>query len=195
MAYEGYADHTFSEAIYLHDAEHNGIEFYADRPRSSWPHWDGMTGGARGYQRFASLNGPLDLDSLLKELTAGERTNPVPFPHGAGIGHMHLRVTNLQKSVEFYHSRLGFDITMYFPEIGAAFLSVGGYHHHLGLNTWHSKGGAPHRRGEIGLEEFRIRLPSADDLAAVSERFPEFSRTGRTLTIRDPDDLAIVFES
>ena len=195
VAYEGYADHTFSEAIYLHDAEHNGIEFYADRPRSSWPHWDGMTGGARGYQRFASLNGPLDLDSLLKELTAGERTNPVPFPHGAGIGHMHLRVTNLQKSVEFYHSRLGFDITMYFPEIRGGLPLRGRIPPSPRAEHMAQQGRSAAQAGEIGLEEFRIRLPSADDLAAVSERFPEFSRTGRTLTIRDPDDLAIVFES
>ena len=107
---------------------------------------------------------------------------------------MHLRVTDLEKSVEFYHSRLGFDITMYFPEIGAAFLSVGGYHHHLGLNTWHSKGGPPQRRGDAGLEEFRIGLPSAADLDAVSKRFPEFERGERSLTVRDPDNLAIVFE-
>ena len=72
---------------------------------------------------------------------------------------------------------------------------MGGYHHHLGLNTWHSKGGAPHRLGEAGLEEFRVKLPSTGDLAAVSERFPEYSRTGNTLTVRVPDDLAMVFES
>src|SRR5208283_71174 len=121
VAYEGFADHSFSEAIYLHDTELNGMEFYADRPRSSWPNWNEMAKGAGGYQRFASMNGPLDIDSLLKELTKGQRTDPVPFPNGARMGHMHLRVTDLEKSVEFYRSRLGFDITMYFPEIGAAF--------------------------------------------------------------------------
>jgi catechol 2,3-dioxygenase len=194
VAYEGFADHSFSEAIYLHDTERNGIEFYADRPRSAWPNWEEMSRGAGGYQRFASMNGPLDIDSLLRELTKGERTDPVPFPNGARMGHMHLRVTDLEKSVEFYRSRLGFDITMYFPEIGAAFLSVGGYHHHLGLNTWQSKGGPPHRQGDAGLEEFRIALPSATDLDAVSKRFPEFKRGERSLTVRDPDNLAITFE-
>jgi catechol 2,3-dioxygenase len=195
LAYEGYADHTFSEAIYLHDPELNGMEFYADRPRSAWPDWNDLLKGAGGYQRFASLNGPLDLDSLLRELTAKERANPVAFPRGARIGHMHLRVTDLDRSVEFYHSKLGFDITMYFPEIGAAFLSVDGYHHHLGLNTWQSRGGSPHRQGEAGLEEFKIVLPSADDLADVSKRFPEFSRTDRRLTIKDPDGIVVTLES
>ena len=194
VTYEGFADHSFSEAIYLHDTERNGMEFYADRPRASWPNWEEMAEGAGSYQRFASMNGPLDIDSLLKELTKGDRTDPVPFPKGAGIGHMHLRVTDLEQSMEFYHSRLGFDITMYFPEIGAAFLSVGGYHHHLGLNTWHSKGGPPQRQGDAGLEEFRIALPSAADLDAVSKRFPEFERGERSLTVRDPDNLAITFE-
>jgi len=195
LSYEGYADHTFSEAVYLHDPEQNGMEFYADRPRSAWPNWKDLSKGAGGYQRFASLNGPLDFDSLLRELTAGERANPVSFPRGARIGHMHLRVTDLERSVEFYHSKLGFDITMYFPEIGAAFLSVDGYHHHLGLNTWQSKGGSPHRQGEAGLEELKIMLPGADDLAAVSKRFPESGPVGRRLTVKDPDGIAITLES
>ena len=195
VAFEGYADHTFSEAIYLHDPERNGMEFYADRPRSTWPSWDGLSRRAGGYQRFASLNGPLDLDSLLRELTSEERTKPTSFPQGARIGHMHLKVTNLERSLEFYHSRLGLDVTMYFPEIGAAFLSVGGYHHQLALNTWHSDGGSPHRRGEAGLEEFRIHFPSTGDLAAVSRRFPEFRGGGRSLTIEDPDGIAITLES
>ena len=195
VVYEGYADHTFSEAIYLHDSENNGIELYADRPRSSWPKWDELDDRSGGARRFASLNGPLDLDSLLRELANGERANPAPFPHGARIGHMHLRVTDLKKSVDFYHSKLGFDITMYFPEIGAAFLSVGGYHHHLGLNTWHSSGGSRHMRGEAGLEDFKIMLPSSDELAAVSKRFPESSPRGRSLTVEDPDGIGITFET
>ena len=86
VAYEGFADHSFSEAIYLHDTERNGMEFYADRPRSAWPNWEEMSKGPGGYQRFASMNGPLDIDSLLRELTKGERTGPVPFPNGARIG-------------------------------------------------------------------------------------------------------------
>ncbi|MGA2198594.1 MAG: VOC family protein [Nitrososphaerales archaeon] len=195
VAYEGYADHTFSEAIYLHDPERNGMEFYADRPRNTWPNWNDLAKGGAGSQQFASLNGPLDLGSLLRELTSRERTAPISFPHGATVGHMHLRVTDLERSVEFYHSKLGFDITMYFPEIGAAFLSVDGYHHHLGLNTWHSKAGSAHRQGEIGLEELKIMLPSTDDVAAIAKRFPEFSPSDRALTIKDPDGIAITLES
>lgn len=193
-AYDGYADHSFSEAIYLHDPERNGIEFYADRDRTTWPSWQDLQGRSDGSRRFAALNGPLNFDSLLRELSSHERANPVSFPRGARIGHMHLRVTDLDRSVRFYQSKLGFDVTMHFPEIGAAFLSVGGYHHHLGLNTWHSRGGTPHRNGESGLDEFRIMLPSVRDLAAVSDRFPGLRHDEHGLTVKDPDGIAITFE-
>ena len=117
-------------------------------------------------------------------------------------GTVHVRMNKMQEAgivekttLKINYAKLGFDITMYFPEIGAAFLSVDGYHHHLGLNTWQSKGGSPHRQGEAGLEELKIVLPSADDLAAVSKRFPEFSPLGRRLTVKDPDGIAIALES
>ena len=194
VSYEGYADHTFSEAIYLHDTEQNGIEFYADRPREAWPKWSELRGGV-GQRRFASMNCPLDLDSLLRELSSGERTRPSPFPNGARLGHMHLRVTDLERSVEFYRSRLGFDVTMYFPEIGAAFLSADGYHHHLGLNTWHSRGGPSRSDGEAGLDGFTIRLPTRADVKAISERFPELAPGEDVFTVADPDGITIRLES
>jgi len=150
ISYEGFADHSFSEALYLHDAEMNGIELYADRPRSTWPDWN-LAQGTGGSRRFAALNKPLDLDSLIGELNREEGANPISFPRGAKIGHMHLRVTNLERSVDFYHERLGLDVMAHMPEVGAAFLSVGGYHHHLGLNTWHSQEGTPHSRGTQDL--------------------------------------------
>jgi len=196
VAYDGYADHSFSEAVYLHDPELNGIELYADRPRSAWPDLTGLSEDPGRYQRFSSLNGPLDLRSLLGELTPGERARPVPFPSGARIGHMHLRVTDLERSVEFYRSKLGLDVTMYLPEIGAAFLSMDGYHHHLGLNTWQSEGGHPHRAGEAGLEGFRMALASADDVAAVARRFPGLGREeDGDLRVEDPDGIPIALGS
>lgn len=189
VIYEGFADHTFSEALYLHDVELNGIEVYADRPRSDWPDWGKML--QRGYGAFAAMNSPLNLDSLLRELTPAERAAPVAFPKGARIGHMHLRVTDLERSVRFYKERLGLDVNAYMPEIGAAFLSVGGYHHHLGLNTWHSEGGTPHTEGEAGLEEFRIVLPSRSSLDALSSRFPGSEVSGGVLRLKDPDGICI----
>jgi catechol 2,3-dioxygenase len=194
ILYEGFADHSFSEALYLHDSEMNGMEFYADRPRNTWPDWN-IVKGADGYRRFAALNRPLDLDSLLKELDREERASPTSFPRGAKIGHMHLRVTNLEKSVDFYHERLGLDVMAYMPEMGAAFLSVGGYHHHLGLNTWHSQGGSSHRRGDAGLEEFRMVLPGAAALNEVAARFPDSPEHNGVISISDPDGIEISVSS
>jgi len=189
VPYEGFADHSFSEALYLHDVEKNGIEFYADRPRATWPDWGRMMQG--GYDSFAAMNGPLDFDSLLRELGPAERSKPEPFPNGARIGHMHLRVTNLENSVRFYHEQLGLDVNAYIPEMGAAFLSVGGYHHHLGLNTWHSKGGSPRRDGHAGLDEFRMVLPGVRALDDLSLRFPQSTAKDGRLTLSDPDGIRI----
>ena len=83
---------------------------------------------------------------------------------------MHLRVTDLERSVKFYHEKLGLDVKAYIPQIGAAFLSAGGYHHHMGLNTWHSREGSPHRTGYSGLDSFTFIVPDrhiVEELAAV----------------------------
>jgi catechol 2,3-dioxygenase len=193
VPFEGFADHSFSESLYLHDAERNGIEIYADRPRHSWPDWNSTSRGGDG--GYAAMNKPLDFDSLLRELSSTDRTKPRAFSTGTKIGHMHLRVTDLERSVRFYHETLGFDLKAHMPELGAAFLSVAGYHHHLGLNTWHSKRGSPHVQGDAGLEEFRMLLPSEASLDSVTSRFPDSERQGRRLRITDPDDIPIVIES
>jgi catechol 2,3-dioxygenase len=123
VALTGLSDHYVSEAIYLRDPDHHGIEIYADRPRETWE--------GRVAQRMTTL--PLDTDDLLRGL------EPAPFdglPGGTTMGHVHLSVADRDASVEFYRG-LGFDLM---AEYGheAAFLSTGGYHHHLGLNTWQS---------------------------------------------------------
>ncbi len=196
VVYEGFADHTVSESLYLHDEEPNGIEIYADRPREMWgPFMELMKrGGSGSMQSMFSLNTPLDIDSLLKELTKDERNNPVAFPTGARIGHIHLRVTNLQRSVRFYHEKLGLDIIGHLSSIGAAFLSVGGYHHHIGMNTWHSQNGKPHQRGEAGLENFTINLPDQASIETLAQQLGNSVIAGdeEHLTVMDPDGIEIV---
>ena len=193
--YEGYADHQVSESLYLHDLEMNGIEIYADRPRSAWLDWRKISDGVSAtgdLSLMASMRQPLDLDSLLREL--GEdaaRANPVPFPKRARIGHMHLRVTDLQRSVKFYHEVLGLEIMMNLPQMGAAFLSAGGYHHHIGLNTWLSEGGVPRVDGEMGLDELNIVVPEEAVLEDVARQVPSSSFEGGSLTTRDPDRIKI----
>jgi catechol 2,3-dioxygenase len=163
---DGASDHLVSEALYVSDPEGNGIEIYRDRPREQW-------GRERdGQLRMATL--PLDLDALAAELPAGARTAGDAFedaglPDDARMGHVHLSVADLDAAERFYHGVLGFDVVVRgYP--GALFVSAGGYHHHLGLNTWASADGPPNRAGTRGLARFEIVLAGAAELRAVGER-------------------------
>jgi len=120
--FEGFSDHGVSEAIYLSDPEGNGLEFYADRPRESWPMSDG---------ELAMTTRPLALQNLL---AAAGPTTREPLA-GADWGHLHLRVTDLERSETFYREQLALEV-MQRSYPGARFLGADGYHHHLGLNTW-----------------------------------------------------------
>jgi len=200
VLYEGFADHLVSEALYLHDVEQNGIEIYSDRPRSVWPNWKEISERAQktgDYGTVMSVMGkPLDFNSLLHELSKDEREKPKSFQNGARIGHMHLRVTDLAISVKFYQEKIGLDIMMNLPNMSAAFLSAGGYHHHIGLNTWHSLGGPERVEGSTGLEGFVIRVPDAKTLEAMAAQFPgSYDPESKLLKIRDPDNIEIRIES
>jgi catechol 2,3-dioxygenase len=195
VAYDGFADHQVSESLYLHDVERNGIEIYADRPRSVWSDWRKIServAATGDTSLMAQMSQPLDVESLLGELGGdGERGKPTAFPRGASMGHMHLRVTDLQRSVEFYHDRLGLEVMMHVPQMGAAFLSAGGYHHHLGLNTWQSLEGTPHEDGDAGLDEFNIVVPDGSVLREVARRLPDSRTDGGALVASDPDGIRI----
>lgn len=200
VSFDGFADHSVSEALYLHDAEYNGIEIYADRPREAWARFFASSGKrADDLRRFVSLNKALDFESLLREVTKDERSNPARFPDGASIGHMHLRVTNLERSVVFYHETLGLDIVANYPEIGAAFLSVGGYHHHIGLNTWNSLGGSSHEGREAGLDKFTMIVPNTQVLKQLELSLKacssKFERSADDLITTDPDGISLEFRA
>ena len=167
----GSSDHLVSEAIYLQDPDGLGIEVYADRPRSSWrrsPDGD-----------LTMATEPLDVASLLR--AAGE----VPWsgmPRGTVIGHVHLHVGDLREAERFYHEVLGLDVMVRgYP--GALFLAAGGYHHHLGLNTWaaHAQPAGP---DDARLLEWELALPSQEDVRVVADRF---SAAGHEV-----DDAAVV---
>jgi catechol 2,3-dioxygenase len=193
--FDGFADHQVSESLYLHDVESNGIEIYADRPRNVWLDWRKIServSATGDMSLMAPMSQPLDLNSLLSEL--GEdpaRAKPLPFPKGAKIGHMHLRVTDLERSLRFYHEVLGLEIMMNVPQMGAAFLSAGGYHHHIGLNTWQSQDGAPHEDGEAGLDELKIVVPEQAVLGDVARQVTASRIEGGSFTVRDPDGIRI----
>ena len=119
----GMADHLVSEALYLWDPDNLGIEVYADRPRSTWQ---------KAGEELVMTTDPLDVPDLLR---AAEGTSWDGVPDGTTLGHMHLHVGDLETARAFYHLALGLDVTVWhYP--GALFLSAGGYHHHLGANTW-----------------------------------------------------------
>jgi len=147
----GASDHLVSEALYLNDPDGIGIEIYRDRPRGDWPRRDGVV-------QMATL--PLDLDDVASELEPGAALE-APVDPGTVIGHVHLNVADLQASEDFWCGEVGFDVIVRaYP--GALFVSAGGYHHHLGLNTWAGAGAPPPPAGAIGLESFEIVAPGTD---------------------------------
>lgn len=173
---QGASDHLVSEAIYLADPDGNGIEIYRDRQREEWPRVDG---------NIQMATDPLDLYALLAE--AGETSDAV-VPEGTRIGHMHLQVADIPAAEAFYVDLLGFDIVFRMPS--ALFVSAGGYHHHLGLNTWQSRGGVPAPAGSAGLRQFTIELPDAAEFKRVVTRLQDaglpIERTDDSVTVADP---------
>jgi catechol 2,3-dioxygenase len=154
----GMSDHKVSEAIYLTDPDGLGIEVYADRPREEWQYDGGQ---------LAMATDPLDVGSLV---AAGRGTAWNGMPAGTRMGHVHLHVGGLDEAAAFYHRALGFDITVRsYP--GALFFSAGGYHHHLGTNTW-SPGPAP-AADQARLLEWTLVVPSPLDADAAGRRLIE----------------------
>ena len=161
VGFHGCSDHGVSEALYFADPDGNGLEFYADRARATWPF------ASNG--ELAMDTRPLDLPSLL---AAAPAASPAPLT-GARWGHLHLRVTDLERSEKFYRATLGVALTQgTFP--GARFLAADGYHHHIGLNIW-GRPRAPQPPGALGLAE------------------ATFARAGIAApqSLRDPDGIAV----
>ncbi len=155
--FTGAADHLVSEALYLDDPEGNGIEVYRDRPREEWTY----TGGELRMGTVA-----LDLDGLIGQLPAGASDDGISA--GTVMGHVHLRVADLAASEAFYSGVLGFEVTVRsYP--GALFVSAGGYHHHIGMNTWAGEGAPRPPDRARGLRWFQVLLPDRA-LAQVSQR-------------------------
>lgn len=152
----GQGDHLVSEALYISDPDGNGLELYQDRPRSTW-HW---TNGI-----VEMTIDPVDTQSLAEE---GTHETWEIIPAGTRIGHIHLQIGDIKEAEQFYHTILGFDITCRYP--GALFVSAGGYHHHIGLNTWHSLGAKPTPANSAGLHSYVITVPTREALLAVKER-------------------------
>lgn len=169
---DGAADHLVSEAVYLSDPEGNGIEVYVDRPAGAWTWTDGEV-------QFA--NAPLDFAGL----AASGGPPWAGAPAGTVIGHVHLRVGDLDRAEAFYAGVAGLPVTSRWPQ--ARFFGAGGYHHHLGANTWASAGAGPRTEGAAGLAGVTF---AADGLDAVAERAAAAGVTAEPaangLALRDP---------
>lgn len=174
--YAGSADHLVSLAFYLTDPEGNGVELYWDRSRSLWSY------GPDGRVQMDSLR--LDPNAFLRDhLTDAAE----PAAGGATVGHVHLQVGDVAAARGFYVDALGFDVMADWH--GALFVSAGGYHHHLAMNTWNSAGAGP-RASSLGLGEVAIVVPTADDVAALTSRLAfhdvAVRHDGATLRFEDP---------
>jgi catechol 2,3-dioxygenase len=154
----GASDHKISEAIYLPDPDGNGIELASDRGREHWGDLSDPT----------ALGGPEPLDMVsLMAMVEGAPLEPQADP-GFSVGHLHLHVGDVERALEFWRNLFGFEVMTRFPS--AAFISAGGYHHHLGLNTWRGEGVPPMPSGRVGLRHWTVVLPTAGDVAAVRGR-------------------------
>ncbi len=175
----GYADHRVSEAFYLSDPDGNGLELYRDRPPQEWT-WKGE------YVRMAS--DPINFDNFFGEIQGEDVAKASPaVPASTRLGHMHLRVADIPQAEKFYHGALGFNITAHWP--GALFVSAGGYHHHIGLNAWQSRGGRPPMEPSAGLREFSITLP---DQAELERLVTQIQSTG--IAVDKKPDSALVMD-
>lgn len=153
----GASDHGVSEAIYLEDPDGHGIEVYSDRPEAGWN---------RDGSKIAMRTDPLDVDDLLSVLN-GEATS-WRAPAGTTLGHVHLRVRDVDEARTFYVDTFGFDETARYP--GATFLAAGGYHHHLGANTWQSEAGVPAPASDARLLGVHARIGEKSGFDALRRR-------------------------
>lgn len=182
---QGLVDHRMAEAIYLSDAEGNGIELNWDRPRSEWRPWG---------EWLAMGNAPLDVQGLLDALDA----HPVAgLPADVRVGHIHLHVGDLQASKDFYNGLIGLDAQTEIPG-QAVFTAAGGYHHHVAFNVWNGRGAAPAPPHAIGLDYYSFHL-TPGDRDAIRERLQAkgwpFEEGAEGLKVRDASGNALLLQA
>ncbi len=186
--FQGFADHGVSEAVYLADAEGNGLELYCDRPREEWP-----MGSPDSPGEIAMVTEPMDVPGLMADLTGTSPSYDGVHPDVL-VGHIHLQVSSLDKAKPFYHDLLGLDITQRtYP--GALFLSADAYHHHVGLNVWNSRGSQPAPENARGLMSFEFSTHTTR-LGQIAERSRSWGHDlirvdAQKHRIIDPDGTAL----
>lgn len=172
----GAGDHDVSEALYLSDPDGNGIEMYIDRPADTWK-WD-----SNG-QVYMTTD-PVQFQSVLREADGAWSGLPIDTV----MGHIHLSVRNLQESEDFYTSLLDYTVVSRYGE-QALFISTGGYHHHIGLNTWHSEGAEALPKDAVGIQSYTVQLPDQDYAVNLKKRFVE-----QNMEIKEQENIFSIIE-
>lgn len=197
LKYENYpTDHIMTKTTYLNDLEGNGIELYCESPEDgSWSMESGDFVTRRADGTLSNGREPLDVDDLFSYLEEDVKWD-ASLPPETHIGHIHLHVRNVDEAVNFYHGIIGFDVMGNAKNMRAAFISAGGYHHHLGLNTWQGEGAPPPPADAAGLRSFTVDLPTQqaydEVVARVDQAGIPSNQTGAGLLLHDPSQNVLV---
>jgi len=197
LEYRNYpTDHIMTKSTYLDDPEGNGIELYTESPDDGWM---GMEDGEFVARRADGTpsNGrePLDVEALFSLLGEDDKLD-APVPKETRIGHVHLHIRDIVDAVDFYHGLIGFDLMGQAKAMRAAFVSAGGYHHHVGLNTWQGEGAPPPPPDAMGLRYFSTVLPNSSELEKVLARLEDAGipaeQKDEGIFVRDPSQNGLL---
>jgi len=197
LKYTNYpTDHIMTKTTYLDDPEGNGIELYCESPEDgTWSMASGDFVTRRADGSLSNGREALDVEALFSHLREDDRLD-TPIPKETRIGHVHLHVRDVDEAVDFYHGIIGFDVMGNARSMRAAFVSAGGYHHHVGLNTWQGEGAPQPPADALGLRHFQIELPDQNALDEVTARVNEAgipaNQTEEGLLLYDPSQNGVM---
>ena len=189
-------DHILTKTTYLDDLEGNGIELYCESPEDgTWKFANGKYESYRTDGSWSDGREPLDVEALFKHLKDDDRLD-APIPPETRIGHVHLHVRDVDEAVDFYHGIIGFDVMGIAKAYRMGFVSAGGYHHHIGLNTWQGEGAPPPPPDAVGLRYFTIDLPDQktydEVVARVDAAGIPSNQTEAGLLLHDPSQNGVI---
>ncbi len=197
LKYRNYpTDHIMTKTTYLDDAEGNGIELYTESPEDgTWSLANGEYITRRADGSISDGREPLDVEALFSHLQKDDRLD-APVPAETRIGHVHLHVRNVDEAVDFYHGVIGFDVMGVAKSFRMGFVSAGGYHHHVGLNTWQGEGAPPPPSDALGLRYFTVLLPDKTELERVMARVQQAGvateQTEAGFLVHDPSQNGVM---
>ncbi len=197
LHHENYpTDHIMTKTTYLDDPEGNGIELYAESPEDgSWSLANGEYVTRRKDGSLSNGREPLNVNALFQLLSEDDNLDQ-SIPLETRVGHVHLHVRDVQEAVDFYHGIIGFDVMGVAKAFRMGFVSAGGYHHHLGLNTWQGEGAPPPPIDAVGLKYFTVELPDQEALNEVIERIDKAgipsNQTEEGVLLQDPSQNGVM---